>query len=238
MKFLEAISLEDMVAIDIETVRIAPQFRDLCEDIQEAWAYKNKQDGQIPPPEELSSLWERNASLYAEFSKVCAISLVTKHDGYIRCKEFGGEDELLILNEIEPIFQKLFKNRKRLVAHAGKYFDYPFLCKRYVINGIQIPHILDTVHLKPWEQTNICTNQDIWKMGGLGAGSSLRALCAALEIPTSKSDLVGDEVGQAYYNGEIKRIMRYCSHDAIATFNIVSKIKREPIVMFEDVAYV
>jgi hypothetical protein len=126
----------------------------------------------------------------------------------------------------------------RLVGHASKYFDFPFLCKRYVINSITIPTLLDTAHLKPWDSRNLCTNQDIWKMGSSGSGSSLQALCTALQIPTSKNDLVGDEVGKAYYNGELQRIANYCTQDTIATFNIIRRIKGERVFQFDEVTSV
>ena len=42
-------------------------------------------------------------------------------------------------------------NNYRLVGHAAKYFDFPYLSKRFIINELDIPDILDTVHLKPWE---------------------------------------------------------------------------------------
>ena len=93
---------------------------------------------------------------------------------------------------------------------------------------MEIPSILDTSDLKPWEQINLCTN-DLWKMGGTGTGGSLLAVCNALQIPISKIDLVGDEVGQSYFNSEYEKIGRYCSHDAVATFNIFRKFKKEHI---------
>jgi hypothetical protein len=74
-------------------------------------------------------------------------------------------------------------------------------------------------------------------MGGTGAGSSLQALCTSLAIPISKVDLVGDEVGNAYYRGEVERIAHYCSLDTIATFNVIRRIKAERIFQFDEVSY-
>lgn len=241
MKLLQSIPTKNLIGIDIETVRIEENFDDLNEQFKEAWEYKNKQDGEIPSPEELSDFWERRSSLYAEFSKVCAVSIcfLDKSEEHIMVQEFYGEDEVKILTELSEVLDRVHKvNSFRLLGHAAKYFDYPYLCKRYVINGISIPKILDTSHLKPWENNNLCTNQDIWKMGGTGPGSSLQALCTCLNIPISKVDLVGDGVGKAYFNGEHKRIATYCTYDTVATFNIVRKIKKEPIFQFEDIKYV
>lgn len=41
---------------------------------------------------------------------------------------------------------------------------------------------------------------------GTGAGSSFEALCNVLQIPVSKVDLVGDEVGKSFYNKEYAKL--------------------------------
>lgn len=241
MKLLDDISSKHIIALDIETVRIKEYYKDLSPEWQSAWGYKCKQDGEIPSNSELRILWEKNASLYAEFSKVCAVSLafLDTTGNKLFCKEFFGEDETAILSNLKVMLDKISSKDKsfRLVGHAAKFFDYPYLCKRYVINNLYIPSILDTAHLKPWESQNLCTNNDIWKMGGTGAGSSLQALCTCLNIPISKVDLVADGVGEAYFKKEFKRIATYCSLDTIATFNVVRRIKMESIFEFKDVIY-
>jgi 3'-5' exonuclease len=243
MKLLRDIPTKHFVGIDIETVRIVEKYEDLSPEWQSAWEYKNKQSGEVPFFEELADSWEKTASLYAEFSKVCAVSLVFMiGEDKAKYKEFYGEDEEVLLTDLRNFLQRMSDGADgknyRLLGHAAKYFDFPFLCKRFVINSIQIPVLLDTAHQKPWESRNMCTNADIWKMGGSGAGSSLQALCTALNIPISKVDLVGDEVGSAYYRGEVERIAKYCTLDTIATFNVVRRIKGEKIFQFDEVTAV
>lgn len=186
-------------------------------------------------------MWVKTAALYGEFAKICAVSFVflDKTGTKLLCKELKGTDEVKLLEEVGAFLDKINKGGKeyRLAAHAGKYFDYSFLGKRFVINGLDLPTLIDTSHLKPWEIKNIDTNMDVWKFGGTGPGSSLQALCTALQLPVSKVDLVGDEVGAAYFRGEINRIGRYCSYDAIATFNIIRRIKKEPIFQFDEVTF-
>lgn len=240
MKVLANIKSEHIVSIDIETVRVADKFSDLSEGYQSAWRYKNKNNGVVPTEEELAEMWVKNSALYAEFSKVCAVSLtfLSKNDKLF-CKEFYGVDEKAILNSLAVSLDNMSAkdSNYRLVGHSSKFFDYPFLGKRYLINNLQIPKTLDSSNSKPWEQMNLCTNE-LWKLGGTGAGSSLQALCNCLDIPISKVDLVGDEVGTAFYNGELKRIGRYCSLDTIATFNVIRHWKKESIFSFEEVSYI
>lgn len=240
MKVLQNIKSNLIVAIDIETVRIADEFKDLNEGFRDAWRYKNKQDGVVPTEEELSESWKRVASLYAEFSKICAVSLAyLDPQGNLVCKEYYGEDEKAILEALSVTLNNMqaHNSQYRLVGHASKYFDYPYTSKRYIINGLQIPNCIDSSNLKPWEGMNLCTN-DLWKCGGTGAGSSLQALCNVLNVPISKVDLVGDEVGSAYFRKEFERIGRYCSYDSVATFNVFRKFKQESIFEFDQVQYI
>ena len=240
MKIVNRINSEDILTIDIETVREYEELKDAPASYQFAWECKNKQNGEVPDFVELSRLYENKAPLYAEFSKICAISVsyLTK-EGLLKCKSYAGTDEIKLLNAFSRDLEIFYSVNKsyRLMGHAAKFFDYPFLCKRYIIQGLDIPSYIDESDKKPWEMRNLCTN-DLWRSFGTGAGSSLQALCGALKVPVSKVDLVGDEVGKAYYNGEIKRIGMYCNYDVVATFNVFRKYKKEEIFKFEDVIYV
>ena len=230
MKALYSIKIEDVVAIDIETVRIVDNYEELSPDYKVAWAYKCKDDKDIPSEERLAELWKgKDSAVNAEFAKICAVSLtMLEKDGTaLRCAEIYGDNEFEILWNLSNILDKL-PITKRLVGHAAKFFDYPFLCKRYIINSLPIPSILDSTSSKPWEQTNLCTHE-LWKMGGLGPSGSLVALSAALNIPISKGDIDGSRVDECYYAGEYTRIGRYCSHDTVGTFNLVCRFKGLPI---------
>lgn len=241
MKAIKHINSEDIIAIDIETVRIKEHFSELSEEFQSAWEYKHKQDGKVPTFEELESLWIEKSSLYPEFSKVCSVALVYLKKEKLTCKQYTSPHEFLILEELARDLGKIKKSRPamRLVGHSSKFFDYPFLCKRYLINRMDIPDILDESSAKPWDQTLLCTNE-LWKSFGAfnNAGSSLQALCVAFDVPVSKVDLVGDEVGKAFFAGELERIGTYCSLDTIATFNIFRRFKLESIFLPIDVDFV
>jgi hypothetical protein len=231
------IKSDAIVAIDIETTRLRGTFSQLPESFQEAWEYKNKHEGEIPDLEDLEKKWTQHASLYAEFSKVCAVSIAYVSKGKVKVKNYAGNSEKLILMELAKDLNLFWEKDYRLCAHAGNYFDYPFLAKRYVINFLEIPYLIDTSQQKPWEKRNLDTNE-IWKSFGTGPGSSLIALCAALNIPSPKVDLVGDEVGKAYFTGEYTRIADYCNLDAITCLNVFRRFKGEEIFSFEEAIYV
>jgi hypothetical protein len=238
MRILDNIDSEKIIALDIETVRIAKDLGDAEELYQEAWSYKNKQDGEIPTDEHAAELWHKQASLYAEFSKVCTVSVTYMHKGELRCRSFASYSEAALLRELAGMLDKLYeKGGYKLLGHAMKYFDVPFLCKRYIINHMKPPLILDASGCKPWEMDWILDTNELWRGFGTGPGSSLFALCVCLGVEVSKVDMVGDEVGKAYYNGELERISQYCNLDAIATYNVFRRFKLEPQILQSDVKY-
>jgi hypothetical protein len=239
MRAVKHIDSEKIIAIDIETVRLQPLFHDLDEETQESWLYTNKDKimFEIPTTEEAVVLWEKRASLFAEFSKVCAVSLTYMNKGELRCKSITSYSEEAILRELTTVLNTFHeRGGYRLLGHAIKYFDAPFLCKRYIINSMEPPLLLDESGLKPWEREMLDTNE-LWGGFGTGLGSNLMTLCNTLKVETSKGDLTGQDVGKAYYNGELERIAQYCNLDAIATYNVLRRFKLEPVIPQEDVIY-
>lgn len=241
MKILRGLKPEHLVGIDIESVRVVDDYNDLPDDLRSAWVYKNKQNNVIPSHQELWNLWRDTASLYPEFSKVCSVSLTFLGVGRTKlfCRNFTHTDERALLIRLAGVLNSMYhKDRSyRLIGHAAKYFDYPFLAKRCIINGIPIPEIIDHTAKKPWDLTNLDTNE-LWKMGGTGPGSSLVAICAAMGIPISKCDMQGADVGEYFYQGNLDGIAKYCDQDTVAVLNIPFKLMGYPLWEFDQVTYI
>lgn len=113
-------------------------------------------------------------------------------------------------------------------AHNGKKFDFPFLIRRYMVNGLVLPRILEVYSKKPWE-ISLLDTAEIW--GGLNIRDSisLNSLCYALGLPSSKDDISGEHVKAAFFAGEIARIVSYCMKDTIAVHNIFCRMNRRQI---------
>ena len=142
---LENINPADIIFLDIETVPLFPSFGDLDPAMQRLWEKKSanfRKDDQ-----EASDVYQR-AGIYSEFGKIICISvgMVKDKNPYgFRLKSFYSEDEKTLLTEFSAMISKFSKNREALLcAHNGKEFDYPYIARRMIINGIKIPVILDT----------------------------------------------------------------------------------------------
>jgi len=100
-----------------------------------------------------------------------------------------------------------------IVGHNVSW-DVRFLWQRMVVNNVPVPTWLRVaIKAKPWEAGDTMTmwNPDRERK------VSLAKLCRILGVPTSKCDLDGSKIWDAYRAGEIDRIADYCRGDVEAT---------------------
>src|SRR6185295_10268975 len=184
---LDNIALENILFLDIETVPQADSFENLPEEMKPLWARKAPF---IKKEDEATSDSYRHAGIYAEFGKITCIcaAYVTGAKGHraMRIKAFAGNDEKKILSEFSELVKKFFSGgNKYLCAHNGKEFDYPFIARRMLINGIALPPALDTAGKKPWEVQHLDT-MELWKFGDYKSYTALNLLATVFKIPTPK----------------------------------------------------
>lgn len=184
----------------------------------------------------INESWRAEAGMNAVFAKVCCISvgvIVKAEDGLkIRVKAFAGKDEGELLKAVAPIFGKA----EYICGHNGKRFDFPFLSRRYLINGLPVPSILQTMGLKPWEVRSFDT-LEMWQFGDMKNFTSLDALALAFDLPSPKDDVTGADVAPLYYDADdLDRIGQYCNKDVVTLINVYLRIIGNQII--DDVVVV
>jgi predicted PolB exonuclease-like 3'-5' exonuclease len=236
MKILNEVKIETVLFLDIET---APNWLTLDqapEVVQNEWIYKFKFRSEAPSLEKNSGheyasyfaeLWQKEAGLYAEFSRVVCVSVGFMYQGEFLIRSYFQQNEGELLQAFKYDVQAFVRSipSAKLCAHYGKGFDYPFLAKRMLINRIVIPAILDTAGLKPWEIANLDTHE-VWKMGGMNS-AGLPAICMAFGLDTPKDDLNGSLVAKAFHDGQLQRIADYCEKDVFALLNVFKAFRLE-----------
>ncbi len=229
--------LENIMFVDIETVSIVEHYDELPERFQALWKKKsgilNRRSEEEKSPEDWFS---DQAAVSAEFGKVVCISA-----GYIkyendrptfRAKSYYGDDENKLLMEFgEAMNQFMSRPGRQLCAHNGKEFDFPYLGRRYLINGLPLPMaIADMQNKKPWE-IRVLDTMLLWKFGEFRSFASLDLLTACLGVPSPKDDIDGSEVGNVYYKEkDVGRIARYCEKDVLATAQVMLRFSRQPLI--------
>lgn len=234
---LDNIKAEDVLFLDIETVPAVPSYDMLGPAMQILWDKKSKQ---FKTPEQTSEDVYERAGIYSEFGRIICISvgLIREKNPYsFRLKSFYGDDEKILLEEFSVLLEKYSKNGKEVVlcAHNGKEFDFPYIARRMIINGIIIPEILDNAGKKPWE-TKFLDTMDLWKFGDYKNYVSLDLLTTILGIPTPKDDIDGSMVAGIYYNEkDLIRIVKYCEKDVLAIAQVLLRYKNLPGISNERI---
>jgi DNA polymerase elongation subunit (family B) len=229
---LNHIHLQDLLVLDIETVSQYRSFNDLDEEWQELWTRKV---GALNNPEINASLIYDRAAIYAEFGKIVCIGLGIFHieegENHLRVKAISGHDEKQVLLEFAELLNTKFNQEKHmLVAHNGKEFDFPYLCRRMLINGIKIPSILNIAGRKPWEVRHIDT-MELWKFGDYKNYTSLNVLAKCFGIPSPKDDIDGSMVGHTYWQlDDLARIADYCKKDIITTAQVLLRYRNLSVI--------
>jgi 3'-5' exonuclease len=219
---------KNVLFIDIETVSAKASFDLLDERMQEQWERKAaniRNDDHVSP----FDLFYRRAAIYSEFGKIICIGVGalywnnTDEQPRFKVKSIAGDDERAILQEFKDLIEKYPQTQLILCAHNGKEFDFPYLCRRK----------------KPWEILHQDT-LDMWRFGDYKSFAQLDLLAALFGIPSSKSDISGEDVTRVYYaEKDLARIRRYCKEDVVVLaqlwlrLNQFDTVKPELIVRAE-----
>jgi DNA polymerase elongation subunit (family B) len=233
---LEQYDLHNLMVIDIETVPQYRSFDQVPEHFQKLWDAKTQHQRKEETPEEF---YER-AGIWAEFGKIICISVGIFSGGKnvgLRVKSFASHDE----KELLESFSTLLVSQPAsliLCAHNGKEFDFPYLCRRMLINGVTIPSQLEISGKKPWEVNHLDT-MELWKFGDYKSYTSLSLLTEIFNIPTPKDDIDGSMVGHVYWNeSDLLRICVYCQKDVIATAQLLRRFRAEELIADENITIV
>ncbi len=165
-----------------------------------------------------------SAGIYAEFGKIVCLSCGYANGKEFRIKSFYGDDEKILLEEFADLLDKHYNNNYSLLcAHNGKEFDFPYIARRMLVNGIKLPEIINLAGKKPWEVRHIDT-MELWKFGDYKHYTSLELLAALFNIPTPKDDIDGSMVGHVYWvEKDLDRIVTYCQKDVITITQLLRR---------------
>lgn len=231
--------VNNILFLDIETVPQYSSYQELSAEWKQLWDIKagylirNKED------ETYETIYPR-AGIYAEFGKIICISCgIVQGSGEhkkISIKSFAGDNETLILHEFADMLKKWTANEQRyLCAHNGKEFDFPYLCRRMIINNIPVPALLNTAGKKPWEVNHLDT-MELWKFGDYKNYTSLNLLAHTLGVPTPKDDIDGSLVWEVYWKDkDLQRVVTYCQKDVVTVIQVLMRMLGESQVKPENI---
>lgn len=231
--------INNILFLDIETVPQKDEYENLPEEWKTLWQAKAAYIIRNKETETVQSVYSR-AGIYAEFGKIICISfgavLGNGEEKKMVIKSFFGDDEKLILFQFCEILSKWqADNNKYLCAHNGKEFDFPYLCRRMIVNNIPIPPILQMAGRRPWEVPHLDT-LELWKFGDYKNYTSLNLLACTLGITNPKDDIDGSRVNEVYWiEKNIARIVTYCQKDVVTVAQIFLRLQGEPLISSHNI---
>jgi DNA polymerase elongation subunit (family B) len=221
---------KNLLFLDIETVAGYARYNELPERMQKLWDKKaavlRKGDETLSNEE---YFYDRSA-IYAEFGKIVCIAFGAFYwndlnEIAFKVSAFSGYDEVKLLTEFKALIEKYPADQLILCAHNGKEFDFPYICRRMLILGIEIPKALQIAGKKPWEILHQDT-MELWKFGDYKNYTSLDLLAAVFDIPGSKNEMSGDQVTRVYYEeNDLAKISRYCREDVVVLAQLYLRLQ-------------
>ena len=226
---IQNIPLEKVLFLDIETVPQHGNWEELSETDQKLWDKKTLWQRK----EDISAaeFYGERAGIMAEFGKIICISVgMLEKNETLKIKSFANENEKTLLQEFGEVFNSTRLRDVILCAHNGKEFDFPWIARRFLINGMQPPTPFQLFGKKPWEIPHLDT-MELWKFGDYKSFVSLELLAHAFGIPTPKDDIDGSMVASIYYiEKDLPRIVTYCEKDVLTLANIFRRMRQENLL--------
>src|SRR3990167_1687324 len=226
-------TLNKILFIDIETV---PQYES-CEllplKMQKLFRERFKKEfediNKLPEAElfgAIEALYAFKGSLFVEWAKIVCISCGvidnSTEDFKLKTVSFTGHNDSDIIKEMMTKVKGInqYNNKPEdfaFCAHNGKIFDFPFIAKRMIINGLEIPKAFNISDKKPWDLLHLIDTKEMWKFGVYDNNSSLSLLAATFNVASSKDEMDGSMVKDVYYKEkDLPKIATYCEKDILA----------------------
>ncbi len=226
---IQNIPIEKILFLDIETVPQYSHWDEMDESEQKLWEKKTASQRK----EEISAaeFYPERGGILSEFGKIICISVgMVDKNNTLKITSFSGDDEAKLLTEFGEIFNSPRLRDVILCAHNGKEFDFPWIARRFLINGMQPPLPFQMFGKKPWEIPHIDT-MELWKFGDYRSFVSLELLAHVFKIPTPKDDIDGSMVASIYYiDKDLFRIVQYCEKDVLTLANIFRRMRQEDLL--------
>lgn len=230
--------LENILFLDIETVPLYESFDQLPDIEKEYFEAKTKyQRG-----ETLTEDFYERAGIWAEFGKIVCISVgyfhFNKDIRQMRIKSFIGEEKQLLKDFCNLLNNHFDAPHFLLCGHNTKEFDFPYISRRLIINGLPLPNKLNLFGKKPWEISHIDT-MELWKFGDYKHYTSLKLMAHVLGIPSPKDDIDGSQVAHVFYKeNDIDRILIYCQKDVVTTAQVFLRLRGNELLTDDEVFYI
>lgn len=176
--------------------------------------------------EDADTVYKDKASLIPEYGKIVCISMAYYNgNDELKTKSIYGDDEEKLIKDFHKIITAMSNNTTMgLCGYYIKGFDIPWLNKKMMRYGLEIPTLLKTFNVKPWEM-NVFDLAEIWRSNGTLENSSFDEMLCEIGVKSPKNDISGEDVSRVYWEeNDLERIKDYCEEDVRASVEAAEKL--------------
>jgi len=158
-------------------------------------------------------VFREKSSLMPEFGKIVCVTMSFYKNDELKTKSVYNDNERTLVNEVHKIFKNISDNTTfGLCGYYIKGFDIPWINRKMLKYGLEIPRLLKTFGIKPWDM-NIFDLAEIWRNSGTLETTSFDEMLYELGLESPKTIMKGNEVHQMYWDGQIDKVVKYCELD-------------------------
>jgi hypothetical protein len=147
-------------------------------------------------------------------------------------KSLVGKNEADLLEKLADAMAT--SGATSICAHNGLDFDFAILFRRYLINRIKVPALLNRTNKKTWDPGQLDT-MNIWAGPQWKYKCSLDCLAAVFGLPSPKAEISGADICELYYDTfnvpsdqlpfekeelNFKKIGDYCNLDVVTMIDL------------------
>lgn len=219
-------NLTKFLVFDVETISAYKRLKDAPDNVQASFdKFCKKRFNKDEPDKSNEELYHEKTALFAEFSDIACISIGRfKPDGSYKVVSLVNtkRNSKEILEKFAEYLNKI-ENNVILCGYNINNFDIPVIFKQMIKHGIEIPKVLSTYNVKPWER-QVFDIFEFWKTQSYMP--SLDSVCTFLNIDSPKEFFHADNVTKFYYEDKFQQIADYCEGDVIATMSVLEEISK------------
>ncbi|HEX7315875.1 MAG TPA: ribonuclease H-like domain-containing protein [Pyrinomonadaceae bacterium] len=193
--------------------------------------------GRDPCPDEAY----RKLALKGELGRLLCVGLIVEQNGVITQRGVLGRDRSTLrfhLDEVKTLrgvwrqFEGFDVRRDLVIGHNLFDFDLLFLLKRSIVHQVRPPVNLSFARYRSQPVFDTMREWEKWAYARI----SLNELAQALHLKSSKGDLDGSKVYEAFMKSDHVAIADYCLEDVMLTREIFYKMRFEQCERAEALA--
>lgn len=166
--------------------------------------YDKRYSKQVQIGQTITEHYEKNAALYAEFGRIINITVgnyrkLKDNSHAFFVKSMCSRDEAKILTDFAEVLDAI--KPEAICAHNGIDFDYPYIHRRTLINGLPAVDMLDMFGKNKWKAMERLHDTKLMFAGTqYNHHASLDLLAHLFGVPSPKAVMNGAMVGEVYWS--------------------------------------